>query len=79
MQKLLKYCSKSHSEFAQKCPHHLWKNPEFFVCLVKKNEDINPTKASHMRMNRTFDFGSKGMLRVTATMPYQDLTFSMSL
>ena len=30
----------------------LWQNPEFFITLpLKKNEDINLTKASHIRMN----------------------------
>ena len=38
--------------FLQKCSHPLWKNLEFFVYLpFKKNEDINPTKASHKGMN----------------------------
>ena len=33
-------------------PHPLWKNPKFFIYLLfKKNEDINPTKASHRGMN----------------------------
>ncbi|KAG8472716.1 hypothetical protein CXB51_034748 [Gossypium anomalum] len=35
-----------------KCLNPLWKNPEFFINLpFKKNEDINPTKASHTGMN----------------------------
>ncbi|PKI76592.1 hypothetical protein CRG98_002901 [Punica granatum] len=45
-------CADSHSEFLKKCPHPLWKNEQFFVKLpFKKNEDINPTKASHSGMN----------------------------
>ncbi|KAK1398016.1 hypothetical protein POM88_007879 [Heracleum sosnowskyi] len=45
-------CAESHTEFLQKCSHPLWKNPEFFVHLsFKKNEDVNPTKASHKGMN----------------------------
>ncbi|KAK8308731.1 hypothetical protein V6Z12_D02G079600, partial [Gossypium hirsutum] len=47
-----KACAESHSEFLQKCNHPLWKNPSFFIKLpFKKNEDINPTKASHVGMN----------------------------
>ncbi|KAG8493395.1 hypothetical protein CXB51_010802 [Gossypium anomalum] len=47
-----KSCANSHSEFLAKCPNPLWKNPEFFINLpFKKNEDINPTKASHTGMN----------------------------
>ncbi|PKI73701.1 hypothetical protein CRG98_005942 [Punica granatum] len=39
-------------EFLKKCPQPLWKNEQFFVRLpFKKNEDINPTKASHSGMN----------------------------
>ncbi|KAG8498470.1 hypothetical protein CXB51_005019 [Gossypium anomalum] len=42
----------SHSEFLNKCPNPLWKNSELFIHLpFKKNEDINPTKASHQGMN----------------------------
>ena len=41
-------CAETHSEFLKKCSHPLWKNPDFFILLpLKKNEDINPTKASH--------------------------------
>ena len=30
----------------------MWKNPKFFIYLTfKKNEDVNPTKASHRGMN----------------------------
>ncbi|KAK8516554.1 hypothetical protein V6N12_038794 [Hibiscus sabdariffa] len=47
-----KACSDSHDEFLSKCHHPLWKNKEFIVKLpFKKNEDINPTKASHSGMN----------------------------
>ncbi|KAK9044315.1 hypothetical protein V6N11_072626 [Hibiscus sabdariffa] len=47
-----KACSDSHDEFLSNCHHPLWKNDEFFVKLpFKKNEDINPTKASHSGMN----------------------------
>ncbi|KAG8492316.1 hypothetical protein CXB51_009828 [Gossypium anomalum] len=43
---------ESHSEFLNKCPNLLWKNPDFFIQLpFKKNEDINPIKASHQEMN----------------------------
>ncbi|KAK9705313.1 hypothetical protein RND81_07G047500 [Saponaria officinalis] len=45
-------CAESHSEFLTKCSSPLWQNPEFFITLpLKKNEDINPTKVSHMGMN----------------------------
>ncbi|KAK8977805.1 hypothetical protein V6N11_000132 [Hibiscus sabdariffa] len=45
-------CSDSHADFLTKCHHPLWKNVEFFVKLpFKKNEDINPTRASHSGMN----------------------------
>ncbi|KAG8488426.1 hypothetical protein CXB51_016475 [Gossypium anomalum] len=47
-----KSCANSHSEFLTKCPNLLWKNPDFFINLpFKKNEDINPIKASHTGMN----------------------------
>ncbi|KAL4281917.1 hypothetical protein GQ457_03G000800 [Hibiscus cannabinus] len=47
-----KSCAESHEDFLSKCDHPLWKNPEFYVKLpFKKNEDINPTKASHTGMN----------------------------
>ncbi|KAL4319493.1 hypothetical protein GQ457_18G015440 [Hibiscus cannabinus] len=45
-------CAESHEDFLSKCDHPLWQNPEFYVKLpFKKNEDINPTKASHAGMN----------------------------
>ncbi|KAK9287735.1 hypothetical protein L1049_016175 [Liquidambar formosana] len=45
-------CANNHSEFLTKNPHPLWTNPEFFIHLpFKKNEDVNPTKASHRGMN----------------------------
>ena len=45
-------CSSNHQEFLQKCDHPLWENPDFYIRLLfKKNEDINPTKASHSEMN----------------------------
>ncbi|KAK8977801.1 hypothetical protein V6N11_000128 [Hibiscus sabdariffa] len=45
-------CSDSHADFLTKCHHPLWKNVDFFVKLpFKKNEDINPTRASHSGMN----------------------------
>ncbi|KAK8565042.1 hypothetical protein V6N12_058617 [Hibiscus sabdariffa] len=48
----IKACAESHEEFLSKCAHPLWKNPEFFIQMpFKKNEDINPTKASHSGMN----------------------------
>ncbi|KAK8496874.1 hypothetical protein V6N11_057950 [Hibiscus sabdariffa] len=44
----IKACVESHEEFLSKCDHPLWKNSEFFIQMAfKKNEDINPTKASH--------------------------------
>ncbi|KAK9008524.1 hypothetical protein V6N11_075413 [Hibiscus sabdariffa] len=47
-----KLCAESHEDFISKCDHPLWKNPEFYVKLpFKKNEDVNPTKASHTWMN----------------------------
>ncbi|MED6177164.1 hypothetical protein PIB30_095422, partial [Stylosanthes scabra] len=49
-QRLLKACCDSHDKFTH--PHPLWKNREFFIKLpFKKNEDINPTKATHSGMN----------------------------
>lgn len=40
------YCPKNHADFKHLAP--LWKNEEFFIKLpFKKNEDINPTKATH--------------------------------
>ena len=48
--KVLKYCPKSHADFHN--PNPLWKNPLFFVQLpLKLNEDVNPTKATHPRMD----------------------------
>ncbi|ESQ39483.1 hypothetical protein EUTSA_v10001272mg [Eutrema salsugineum] len=45
-------CASSHSGFLTKCSSPLWQNPDFFISLpFKKNEDINPTKASHPGMN----------------------------
>ncbi|KAK8315520.1 hypothetical protein V6Z12_D01G247900 [Gossypium hirsutum] len=45
-------CAESHSDFLKKCNHPLWRNSTFFIKLpFKKNEDINPTKASHVGMN----------------------------
>ncbi|KAK8991028.1 hypothetical protein V6N11_062053 [Hibiscus sabdariffa] len=47
-----KSCAESHEDFLSKCDHPLWKNPEFFIKLpFKKNEDVNPTKASHTGIN----------------------------
>ncbi|RYQ97353.1 hypothetical protein Ahy_B08g093396 isoform A [Arachis hypogaea] len=49
-QLLLNACCDSHDQFNHPAP--LWKNPEFYVRLpFKKNEDINPTKATHSGMN----------------------------
>ena len=46
------YCANTYFEFLLKNPNHLWKNPNFFIHLpFKKNEDVNPTKASHRGMN----------------------------
>ena len=45
-------CAESHIEFLAKCSNPLWTQSEFFISLpFKKNEDINPTKASHVGMN----------------------------
>ncbi|CDP22087.1 unnamed protein product, partial [Coffea canephora] len=45
-------CSINHQDFLKKCNHPLWENPDFYIRLLfKKNEDINPTKASHSGMN----------------------------
>ncbi|KAL9241030.1 hypothetical protein vseg_015190 [Gypsophila vaccaria] len=45
-------CAESHSEFLTKCSSPLRQNPDFFITLpFKKNEDIIPTKASHIGMN----------------------------
>ncbi|RYR41952.1 hypothetical protein Ahy_A08g038396 [Arachis hypogaea] len=49
-QLLISACCDSHDQFNHPAP--LWKNPEFYVRLpFKKNEDINPTKATHSGMN----------------------------
>ena len=38
--------------FSLRNPNPLWKNPKFFISLpFKKNKDVNPTKATHRRMN----------------------------
>ncbi|KAL2541643.1 Reverse transcriptase domain-containing protein [Abeliophyllum distichum] len=45
-------CAESHTDFLTKCTNPLWKNPNFFVSLpFKLNEDVNPTKASHIGMS----------------------------
>ncbi|RDX74283.1 hypothetical protein CR513_45988, partial [Mucuna pruriens] len=45
--KLLSLCADSHEEFPH--PNPLWKNTDFFIRLpFKLNEDINPTKATHL-------------------------------
>ena len=45
-------CANSHSDFLLKNPNPLWMNPYFFIHLpFKKNEDVNPMKASHRGMN----------------------------
>ncbi|KAL2491173.1 Vesicle transport protein GOT1B-like [Abeliophyllum distichum] len=45
-------CAESHADFLTKCTNPLWKNPEFIVSLpFKLNEDVNPTKASHIGMS----------------------------
>nr|QJS95220.1 polyprotein [Petunia vein clearing virus] len=45
-------CAESHVDFLSKCSHPLWLNQDFFIKLpFKKNENINPTKASHSGMN----------------------------
>ncbi|KAK9043368.1 hypothetical protein V6N11_071713 [Hibiscus sabdariffa] len=47
-----KSCVESHEDFLSKCNHPLWRNSEFYVKLpFKKNEDVNPTKASHIGIN----------------------------
>ena len=49
-QKFLKFCPENHSQFHHPSP--LWKNEQFFIHLpFKLNEDINPTKASHLGMS----------------------------
>ncbi|KAH9763380.1 hypothetical protein KPL70_001148 [Citrus sinensis] len=48
--KLLSFCPESHYEFTH--PNPLWKNKSFFIKLpFKLNEDINPTKATHLGMS----------------------------
>lgn len=45
-------CVESHVDFLKGFNTPLWKNEEFYIKLpFKKNENINPTKASHSRMN----------------------------
>ena len=45
-------CATFQSEFLTKLSSRLWKIPHFFISLLfKKNEDINPTKASDLDMN----------------------------
>lgn len=47
--KLRQFCAESHADFSH--PKPLWKNEAFFIILpFKKNEDINPTKATHPGM-----------------------------
>ncbi|XP_048229074.1 uncharacterized protein LOC125369846 [Ricinus communis] len=51
-EKFLQFCPESHSHFQHPLP--LWKNPQFYISLpFKLNEDINPTKATHMGMSPT--------------------------
>lgn len=46
----LKLCADCHEKFSH--PKPLWKNEDFFVQLpFKLNEDINPTKATHLGMS----------------------------
>lgn len=46
---IIKCCALSHADFKHENP--LWKNEEFYVQLpFKMNEDINPTKATHLGM-----------------------------
>ena len=45
-------CAENHTKFLQKCSKPLWFNEEFFIKLpFKKNEDVNPTKATHFGMH----------------------------
>ena len=45
-------CANNHSEFPIKNLNPLWKNPKIFIYFpFKKNEDVNPIKASHRGMN----------------------------
>ncbi|QHO24511.1 polyprotein [Arachis hypogaea] len=49
-QQLLNVCCDSHDQFNHPAP--LWKNLDFYVRLpLKRNEDINSTKATHSGMN----------------------------
>ncbi|KAH9657972.1 hypothetical protein KPL70_023297 [Citrus sinensis] len=49
-QKFLEFYPENHSQFHHPSP--LWKNEQFFIHLpFKLNEDINPTKASHLSMS----------------------------
>ncbi|KAH9763354.1 hypothetical protein KPL70_001139 [Citrus sinensis] len=48
-QKFLELCPEDHSHFTHPSP--LWKNTQFFIHLpFKLNEDVNPTKATHLGM-----------------------------
>ncbi|XP_043693375.1 uncharacterized protein LOC122643869 [Telopea speciosissima] len=50
-QLLLRCSAENHADFLTKCDHPLWQNPKFFIRLpFQKNEDANPTKASHSGM-----------------------------
>ena len=45
-------CANSHMKFLNKCVNPLWKGEKYFIRLpFEKNEDNNPPKASHLRMN----------------------------
>ncbi|RDX82731.1 hypothetical protein CR513_36432, partial [Mucuna pruriens] len=47
--KMFSLCANSHEEFTH--PNPIWKNPDFFIRLpFKLNEDVNPTKATHLGM-----------------------------
>ena len=48
--KVFDVLSQSHADFHH--PNPLWKNPQFFVQLpFKLNEDVNPTKNTHLGMS----------------------------
>ena len=48
--KFLEFCLENHSQFHHPSP--LWKNEQLFIHLpFKPNEDINPTKGSHLCMS----------------------------
>ena len=50
--RFLLHCSENHSQFHH--PTLLWKNENFFIKLpFKLNEDIIPTKATHLGMTPT--------------------------